>query len=237
MRKVTMRLGIQFIITLVILLASLLITAEIALAVGERPKQLDTADDLLEQARPLINQALATGDERAAGEALGLAGEIARQLTQASESVRKMEEIDPAMMTADLAGQTTRFVVYEVAVLSRASDNVQMASECLDVAERLCKLVYTIGFRALERGEPQLATAAVNAANYIRDTIQRVAETAQHISLTSTDPERVDAADDLYDRSQEIQPCILPEVEGYVGPRETEQPCIGPDCDPCASCV
>ena len=234
MRKVTMRLGIRIIITLVILLASLGITAEIAGAVGERPKQLDIANELLEKARPLVNQALATGDERPAREALGLAGEIARQLTLASESVREMEETDPAMMTADLAGQTTRFVVYEVAVLPRESDNVQLASECLDVAERLCKLVYTIGFMALERGEPQLATAAVNAANYIRDTIQRVAETAQHISQTSTDPARVDAADNLFDRSQEIQQCILPDVEGYIPPRRE----LGDDDDDdCASCV
>ncbi len=234
MRKVTMCLGIRVIITLVILLASFGINAEIARAVGERPKQLDTANDLLEGARVLVDQAIATGDEGPARQALGLAAEIARQLTQASESVREMEETDPAMMTADLAGQTTRFVVYEVAVLSRESDNVQLASECLDVAERLCKLVYTIGFMALERGQPQLATAAVNAANYIRDTIQRVAETAQYISQTSTDPARVDAADDLYDRSQEIQQCLLPDVEGYIAPRRE----LGDDDDDdCASCV
>jgi hypothetical protein len=236
MGKNTMFLGIRFIIMLVVLLTSQGLTTEIAWAALES-KHLETADDLLGKARETVNQVNTTGDDRLAEEALELAEKIAQELTLASVAVRQMDKTDPAMMTADLAGQTAGSVVYEIVKFSREPGNIELLSECLDVAERLCKLVYTISVLALERGEPELATAASNAANYNRDTIRLVAETARYIAQTSDEKARVDAAEELYDKAEDIQPCLLPDAEGYIPPPR-ELNVEGDDFDDdCASCV
>ena len=83
---------------------------------------------------------------------------------------------------------------------------------------------------ALERGDAELKQTVRKAAQSIRATIKEVADTADYIAGTSENTEEVSLAEELKDRSQNIQYCIIDEEEGVPE-------CIGPDCDPAASAV
>jgi hypothetical protein len=83
---------------------------------------------------------------------------------------------------------------------------------------------------ALERDDGELKQTVREASQSIRYTIKEVADTADYIAGTSQIAEEVSLAEELKDRSQNIQYCTIDEAEGLA-------PCEGPDCDPPASAV
>jgi len=117
-----------------------------------------------------------------------------------------------------------------LAFAGTGTGNIAIAAKSLDVAERLCKLVWNFDRMALERDDPELKQTVRKAAQSIRATIREVANTADYIAGTSQNAEEVGMARELKDRSQNIQYCIIDEEEGLP-------PCEGPDCDPPASAV
>jgi hypothetical protein len=173
--------------------------------------------------------------------ALLLADKAASELTVLSQNKRLMAEIEKARMTADIAGQTSSVVRDLVALPRQAvpialafagsgTGNIGITERSLDVAERLCKLVWSFDRMALERDDAELKQTVRKAAQSIRFTIREVANTAGYIAATSQIPAEVGLASELKKRSQNIQYCIIDEEEELA-------PCEGPGCVQCASCV
>ena len=159
----------------------------------------------------------------------------------ADQENRLTDEIEKARMIADLAGQNST-VVADIVIMprqaiasalsfsGRGTGNIGLAQKSLDVAERLCKLVWNFDRLALERGDAELKQTVRQAAQSIRFTIKQVANTADYIASTSAIAEEVRLAEELKDQSQHIQYCTIDQEEQIV-------PCEDPDCDPPASAV
>ncbi len=173
--------------------------------------------------------------------ALLLVETTASELAVLSQDNRLMAEIDQARMTADIAGQTSSVVRDLVALPRQAvpialaftgsgTGNIGIAARSLDVAEGLCKLVWSFDRMAVERNDAELKQTVRKASQSIRSTIREVANTADYIAGTSQIAAEVSLAEELKSRSQNIQYCIIDEDEGLP-------PCEGPDCDPPASAV
>jgi len=240
MKKISMYAGIQISVLLCIFLGYQKLTYENAWAaddnvtVSQAEKSFNDASKKRDQALELLSLILA---ERA----LEDAENATEQLTALSQDNRLMAEIEMARMTADIAGQTSSVVRDLVALPRQAvptalafagsgTGNIGIAARSLDVAEGLCKLVWSFDRMALERGDQELKQTVRKAAQSIRFTIREVANTADYIAGTSQIPEEVSLAEDLKERSQNVQYCIVDEEEGLP-------PCEGPDCDPPASAV
>jgi len=202
--------------------------------VSSAEKSFNNASETRDKALELSSLILAQ-------KALDDAENATEQLTTLSQDNRLMAEIEKARMTADIAGQTSS-VVRDLAALPRqavpttlafagaGTGNIAIAARSLDVAEGLCKLVWSFDRMALERDDAELKQTVRKAAQSIRFTIREVANTADYIAGTSQNAEEVGMARELKDRSQNIQYCIIDEEEGLP-------PCEGPDCDPPASAV
>jgi len=171
-------------------------------------------------------------------DALLLAEKATSELTVLSQDKRLMAEIEKARMAAEIAGQTSsvvrdlvalprRAVPVALAFAGRGTGNIGIAEKSLDVAERLCKLIWSFDRMALERDDAELKQSVRTAAQSIRFTIREVANTAGYIAATSLNKVEAGLAGELKKRSQNIQYCIIDEPE----------PCEGPECDPPASAV
>jgi hypothetical protein len=244
MKKFTMYAGIQILVLLCILLGCWGLTIESAWA-AEEPLNINVtvsgAEASFNNASEKRDQALELLSLILAEKALEDAEKAASQLTVLSQNSRLMAEIDQARMIADIAGQTSS-VVRDIVALprqavptalafaGRGTGNIGIAARSLDVAERLCKLVWSFDRMALERDDEELKQTVRKASQSIRFTIREVANTADYIAGTSQIAEEVGLARELKLRSQNIQYCIIDEEEGLP-------PCEGPDCDPPASAV
>ncbi|MCP4625629.1 MAG: hypothetical protein GY850_19245 [bacterium] len=242
MKKNAMYPAIRILVFVSIFMGVLGLTTEFVWAAGEQPDQQVTVADAeatLKDASLHRDRALKDLSLTEAEKALLLAEKAASELTVLSQDKRLMAEIEKARMTADIAGQTSS-VVRDLVILSRQvvpvalagswTGNIGIAEKSLDVAEGLCKLVWSFDRMALERGDPELKQTVRKAAQSIRATIREVANTAGYIAGTSQNAEEVDLARELKDRSQHIQYCIIDGEEGLP-------PCEGPDCDSPASAV
>jgi hypothetical protein len=244
MKKNAMFPVIRILVFVSIFMGILGLTAEFVRAAGETPDQQVTVsvaeatfkDASLNRDRALKNLSLTEAEE-----ALLLAEKAASELTVLSQDKRLLAEIEKARMVADIAGQTSSVVRDLVALPRQAvptalaftgsgTGNIGIAEKSLDVAERLCKLVWSFDRMALERDDPELKQTARKAAQSIRFTIREVANTADYIAGTSQNSQEVGMARELKDRSQNIQYCIIDEEEGPA-------PCEGPDCESPASAV
>jgi hypothetical protein len=218
------------------------VTTEVILAAGEPPQQVTVsrAEATFKDASLNRDEALKNLSLTEAEDALLLAEKTASQLALLSQNNRLMAEIEKARMTADIAGQTSSVVRDLVALprqaaptalafAGRGTGNIGITAKSLDVAEELCKLVWSFDRMALERDDAELKQTVRKASQSIRSTIREVANTADYIAATSLNAVEVGLASELKVRSQNIQYCIIDEEE--------EPPCEGPDCDPCASCV
>jgi hypothetical protein len=244
MKKFTKYAGIQILALLCILLGCPGLTIENAWAAEEPPNTQVTvlgAEATLKDASLNRDQAVKNLSLTEAEGALLLAEKTASQLAVLSQNNRLMAEIEVARMAADIAGQTSSVVRDLVALPRQAvptalafagsgTGNIGIATKSLDVAEGLCKLVWSFDRMALERDDPELKQTVRQASQSIRATIREVANTADYIAGTSQIAEEVGLARELKDRSQNIQYCIIDEEEGLP-------PCEGPDCDPPASAV
>ncbi len=244
MKKITMYPAIQILVFMSIFMGSMVLSDEFALAAEEPPDQQVTvsgAEATFKDASLNRDEALKNLSLTEAEDALLLAEKAADQLMVLSQNNRLMAEIDKARMTADIAGQTSSVVRDLVALprqavptalafTGRGTGNIGIAAKSLDVAERLCKLVWSFDRMALERDDAELKQTVRKASQSIRSTIREVANTADYIAGTSQIAEEVGLAGELKDRSQNIQYCIIDEEEGLP-------PCEGPDCDPPASAV
>jgi len=244
MKKITIHSAIQILVSMSIFMGSMGLTTEFVWAAEEPPDQQVTvsgAETTFKEASLNRDRALKDLSLTEAEDALLLAEKAASQLTVLSQNNRLMAEIEKARMTADIAGQTSSVVRDLVALprqtvptalafAGRGTGNIGIASKSLDVAEGLCKLVWSFDRMALERDDAELKQTVRKAAQSIRSTIREVANTADYIAGTSENAEEVGLARELKDRSQNIQYCIIDEEEGLP-------PCEGPDCDPPASAV
>ena len=236
--------AIQILVFIGLFMAGLGLTAEFVCA-AEKPQDqkmtITAAEKTYQDASLNRDQAVKNLSLTEAEGALLLAEKAASQLTVLSQDNRLMAEIEMARMTADIAGQTSSVVRDLVALPRQAvpvalaftgagTGNIGIAEKSLDVAEGLCKLVWSFDRMALERDDPELKQTVRKAAQSIRATIREVANTADYIAGTSQIAEEVGLARELKDRSQNIQYCIIDEEEGLP-------PCEGPDCDPPASAV
>ena len=244
MKRIATYAGIHILFFLCILSGSQGLTVEHARA-AEEPLKADLtvsdAEASFNRASEMRDKALELLSLILAAKALEDAETAALQLTALSENSRLMAEIDIARLTADIAGQTSnvvtdivtmprKSVVASLSFAGRGTGNISIVARSLDVAEGLCKLVWSFDRMALERGDAELKQTVRKAAQSIRATIKEVADTADYIAATSESPEEVSLARELKDRSQNIQYCIIDEEEGVPE-------CIGPDCDPPASAV
>jgi hypothetical protein len=244
MKKITMYSAIPILIFMSIFIGGMGLTTEFVQAAEEpshQPVTVSGAEATFKDASLNRDQALKNLSLTEAEGALLLAEKVASQLTILSQNNRLMAEIDKARMTADIAGQTSSVVRDLVALprqavptalafVGRGSGNIGIAEKSLDVAERLCKLVWSFDRMALERNDAELKQTVRKAAQSIRFTIREVANTADYIAGTSQIAEEVGLAEELKDRSQNIQYCIIDEEEGLP-------PCEGPECDPPASAI
>ncbi len=244
MKKFTMYAGIQVLVLLCILLGCQGLAIESVWAAEEplnKNATVSGAEASFNNASEMRDQALEVLSLILAEKALEDAETAASQLTVLSQNNRLMAEIDQARMTAEIAGQTSS-VVRDIVALprqavpaalafaGRGTGNIGIAARSLDVAERLCKLVWSFDRMALERDDEELMQTVRQAAQSIRFTIREVADTADYIAGTSQITEEVSLAEELKDRSQNIQYCTIDEEEGLA-------PCEGPGCDPPASAV
>jgi len=240
MKKFTTYAGIQILVLLCFFLGYNGLTLENARAADDNVT-VSSAEESFKNASETRDKALELLSMILAQKALEDAEKAASQLTVLSQDNRLMAEIEIARMTADIAGQTSSVVRDLVALPRQAlpttlafagsgTGNIGLAARSLDVAEGLCKLVWNFDRMALERDDPELKQTVRKAAQSIRATIKEVANTADYIAGTSQIPEEVTLAEDLKERSQNIQYCIVDEEEGLP-------PCEGPDCDPPASAV
>jgi hypothetical protein len=244
MKKITLYPAIQILVFMSIILGSMGLTNEFVWSAEEPPVQQVTvlsAEATFKDASLNRDQALKNLSLTEAEDALLLAEKAASQLAVLSQDNRLMAEIEKARMTADIAGQTSSVVRDLVALPRQAvptalaftgsgTGNIGIAERSLDVAEGLCKLVWSFDRMALERGDAELKQTVRKAAQSIRATIREVANTADYIAGTSQIAAEVSLAEELKGRSQNIQYCIIDEEEGLP-------PCEGPDCDPPASAV
>ena len=244
MKKFTMHAGIQILVFLCILLGYPGLTIENAWAAEAPLNENVTVSDSeasFNNASEMRDKALEVRSLILAEKALEYAETAAVQLTALSQNSRLMTEIDIARLTADIAGQTSnvvtdivtmprKAVTTSLSFSGRGTGNISIAERSLDVAERLCKLVWNFDRMSLEKGDAELKQTVRLAAQSIRATIKEVADTADYIAGTSENAEEVSLANELKDRSQNIQYCIIDEEEGVPE-------CIGPDCDPPASAV
>jgi len=244
MKKISMYSAIQILVFVSIFLGSRGLTPEfIWAAEGPLDQQvtISGAETTFKKASLNRDRALKELSLTEAEEALLLAEKAVSQLTVLSQDNRLMAEIDKARMTADIAGQTSSVVGDLVALprqaiptalafVGRGTGNIGIAEKSLEVAEGLCKLIWSFDRMALERNDAELKQTVRKAAQSIRSTIREVANTADYIAGTSQIEEEVGLAKELKDRSQNIQYCIIDEEEGLP-------PCEGPDCDPPASAV
>ena len=244
MKKITMYAGIQILVLLCILLGCQGLILENAWAAEESSDEnvtVSKAEVSFNEASKKRDQALELLSLILAEQALEDAENAAEQLTALSQDNRLMAEIDQARLAADIAGQTSSVVRDLVALprqavptalafAGRGTGNIGIAAKSLDVAERLCKLVWSFDRMALERDDAELNQTVRKASQSIRFTIREVANTADYIAGTSQIAEEVSLAEELKDRSQNIQYCTIDEEEGLP-------PCEGPDCDPPASAV
>ena len=244
MKKITMYAGIQILVLLCILLGCQGLILENAWAAEESSDEnvtVSKAEVSFNEASKKRDQALELLSLILAEQALEDAENAAEQLTALSQDNRLMAEIDQARLAADIAGQTSSVVRDLVALprqavptalafAGRGTGNIGIAAKSLDVAERLCKLVWGFDRMALERDDAELNQTVRKASQSIRFTIREVANTADYIAGTSQIAEEVSLAEELKDRSQNIQYCTIDEEEGLP-------PCEGPDCDPPASAV
>ena len=169
----------------------------------------------------------------------GFAGQKSNE--DADEDSRSVNEIEKARMITDLAGQNSE-VVADIVTMprqaiatalsfsGRGTGNIGLAQKSLEVAERLCRLVWNFDRLAIERNDAELKQSVRKAAQSIRFTIKQVANTADYIASTSAITEEVKLAEELKDQSQHIQYCTIDQEEQIV-------PCEDPDCDPPASAV
>ena len=234
MKKFTMYPAIQILVFMSIILGSM------GLASGQEVT-VSAAEATYKDASLNRDEALKNLSLTEAEGALLLAEKAASQLAVLSQNNRLMGEIEMARMTADIAGLTSSVVRDLVALprqavpaaltfAGRGTGNIGIASKSLDVAEGLCKLVWSFDRMALERDDPELKQTVRKAAQTIRATIREVATTADYIAGTSQFAEEVSLAVELKTSSQNVQYCIIDEEEGLP-------PCEGPDCDPAASAV
>jgi hypothetical protein len=244
MKKFTMYAGIQILGLLCILLGCQGLTFENAWAAEASSDENVTvakAEVSFNEASKKRDQALELLSLILAEQALEDAENAAEQLAALSQDNRLMSEIGQARMTADIAGKTSS-VVRDIVALprqavpaalafaGRGTGNIGIAARSLDVAERLCKLVWSFDRMALERDDGELKQTVREASQSIRYTIKEVADTADYIAGTSQIAEEVSLAEELKDRSQNIQYCTIDEEEGLP-------PCEGPDCEAPASAV
>jgi len=244
MKKFAMYAGIQILVLLCILLGCQGLAIENAWAAEEPLNENVTvsgAEASFNNASEMRDKALDVRSLILAQKALEDAEKAASQLTVLSQNNRLMAEIDIARLTADIAGQTSnvvtdivtmprKAVTISLSFTGRGTGNIAIASRSLDVAERLCKLVWSFDRMALEGDDPELKQTVRKAAQSIRFTIKEVANTADYIAGTSENEQEVSLAKELKDKSQNIQYCIIDEEEGLP-------PCEGPDCDPPDSAV
>jgi len=243
-KKITIYLAIQILFFVSIFMGSMGLTTGFVWAAEEPPVQqvtVSAAEATLKDASLNRDQALKNLSITEAEGALLLADKAASQLAVLSQNNQLMAEIEMARMAADIAGKTSS-VVSDLAALPRqpipaalaftgsGTGIIEIATKSLDVAERLCKLVWSFDRMALERNDAELKQTVRQSAQRIRATIKEVANTADYIAGTSQIAEEVGLASELKDRSQNIQYCTIDEDE------ELPQ-CEGPDCDPPASAV
>jgi len=244
MKKFAMYAGIQILVFLCFLWGCGGLTIESVWAAEEPMNKNVTvsgAEASFNNALKMKDKALEALSLIMADKALEDAEKAASQLTVLSQNNRLMAEIDQARMTADIAGQTSivvrdivalprRAVPTALAFAGRGTGNIGIAARSLDVAEQLCKLVWSFDRMALERDDQELKQTVRTASQSIRVTIREVADTADYIAATSQIEEEVGLARELKLKSQNIQYCTVDEEEGLA-------PCEGPDCDPPASAV
>ena len=244
MKKFIIYAGIQILVFLCILWGYQGLTSGNAWAADEPLNEnvtVSSAEESFNNASETRDKALELLSLILAQKALEDAEKAASQLTVLSQNNRLMAEIEKARMTADIAGQTSNVVGDLVALPRQAlpttlafagtgTGNIGIAAKSLDVAERLCKLVWSFDRMALERDDAELKQTVRKAAQSIRFSIKEVANTADYIAGTSQIAEEVGLARELKVKSQNIQYCIIDEEEGLP-------PCEGPDCDPPASAI
>ena len=244
MKRFMIYAGIQTLVLLSILWGCQGLTSANAWAADEPSNEnvtVSSAEESFNNASETRDKALELLSLILAQKALEDAEKAVSQLTVLSQNNRLMAEIEKARMTADIAGQTSNVVGDLVALPRQAlpttlafagteTGNIGIAARSLDVAERLCKLVWSFDRMALERDDAELKQTVRKAAQSIRATIKEVADTADYIAGTSQIAEEVGLARELKVKSQNIQYCIIDEEEGLP-------PCEGPDCDPPASAI
>jgi hypothetical protein len=234
MKKFTMYPAIQILVFMSIILGSMGLASGQEVTVSDAEATYQVAS--LNRDEALKNLSLTEAEV-----ALLLAEKAASQLAVLSQNNRLMGEIEMARMTADIAGLTSSVVRDLVALPRQAvppalaftgsgTGNIGIAAKSLDVAEGLCKLVWSFDRMALERDDPELKQTVRKAAQSIRATIQEVADTADYIAGTSQFEAEVSLAEDLKESTQNVQYCTIDEDEGLP-------PCEGAECDPAASAV